>query len=386
MTVDDQFPSVDALKKRARRRLPFFVWEYLDSATGRETVKSENRRGLDRIKFTTRVLRGDLKPELTVDLLGRRYDLPFGIAPVGMSGLIWPDAERHLARSAARHNIPYCLSTVASQTPEEVGPVVGNQGWFQLYPPQDPDIRRDLLARARNSGFHTLVVTVDLPVASRRERQRQAGLTIPPRITPSLIAQCMLTPDWSFTTLFNGIPSLKTVERYTKTERGQSSTAHAGYILRGKPPGWDYFKALRGEWKGPLVVKGITHPDDAVMAADLGADAIWVSNHCGRQFDGSGAGIDDLPAVHAALNGRVPIIFDGGIESGLDIIRALSLGADFAMLGRGFHYGLAALGPRGADQVVNLLKADIVSNLGQLGIATPKEAAKRRLHTKVYSS
>ncbi len=367
MTPEDKYPSLADLRKRAKRRLPHFVWEYLDSSTGTELQQKLNRDGLDKIRFSTRILQGAPEPDLSVSLLGRTYDLPFGIAPVGMSGLFWPDAERLLARAAYAHNIPYCLSTVASKTPEDLAPDIGDQGWFQLYPPKDPEIRRDMLDRARKADFHTLVLTADLPVASRRERQRRAGLTIPPRLTAAMVFQCMMQPVWSLGMAYHGKPRLRTVEKYARQDNAHS-TSHAGYAIRTAPD-WDYFRALREEWTGPLVVKGVTTAVDAQTLVAEGADAIWVSNHAGRQFDGGPAAIDMLPPIHSVVHNAVPIIFDSGIEGGLDILRAIALGADFVMLGRGFHYALAALGSDGANHLIRLLREDLRSNMGQLGIA-----------------
>lgn len=383
MAPEDKYPSLADLRKRAKRRLPHFVWEYLDSATGTELQQKLNRDGLDKIRFATRILRGAPEPDLSVSLLGRTYDLPFGIAPVGMSGLFWPDAERLLARAARTHNIPYCLSTVASKTPEDLSPHIGGQGWFQLYPPKDPEIRRDMLDRARKAGFHTLVLTADLPVASRRERQRRAGLTIPPRLTAAMIFQCMMRPAWSLGMARHGKPRLKTIEKYAQKGNAHS-TSHVGYAIRTAPDR-DYFRALREEWAGPLVVKGVTTPEDADMLVGDGADAIWVSNHAGRQFDGGPAAIDMLPPIHAAVHNAVPIIFDSGIEGGLDILRAIALGADFVMLGRGFHYALAAMGADGANHLVRVLREDLRSNMGQLGIAELVKSRNRIWHQKAHS-
>ncbi len=375
MDLQDKYPSLGALKTRAKKRLPHFAWEYLDSATGKEQQMARNRAALDQVLFETRVLGGPQTANLTTKLMDQTFDLPFGIAPVGMSGLIWPNSEQILAKSAVTHNIPFCLSTVATQTPEELAPHIGQNGWFQLYPPKDLNIRADLLKRARQAGFHTLVLTVDVPVASRRERQRQAKLTIPTQMDARLILDCMLHPHWSLGTLAQGTPSLKTVEKYAPPQIGAASTAHAGYIIRGAPD-WDYLKSLRDEWQGPLVVKGVTTAVDAEKLAATGVDCIWVSNHSGRQFDGGPASIETLPEIRAALPAGFPVIFDSGVEGGLDILRALALGADFVMLGRAFHYGTAALGQVGADHVVHMLKEDIISNLGQMAITRPCEAEK----------
>ncbi len=367
MDLHQRYPGLDDLKRRARRRLPRFVWEYLDSATGRETTQARNRAGLDRVGLVPSILHGPLTPDLSTPLFGEMLPLPFGVAPVGMSGLFWPDAEGILARSAATADIPYCLSTVASQSPEDLAPHLGRQAWFQLYPPKDEGIRADMLARARDAGFKVLVLTVDVPAASRRERQVRSGLTQPPRLTPRLLAQVAMRPAWAMGMARQGMPHMRTLDKYIEgASASLSSTAHVGYLLRTSPD-WDYVRWLRLHWDGPLVIKGVLRAEDAARLADEGADAIWVSNHAGRQFDGCPAAIDMLPAVRAAVD--VPVIFDSGIEGGLDILRALALGADFVMLGRGFHYALAALGAGGPAHLIDILARDLEANMAQLGLA-----------------
>ena len=376
MDLDRTHPAIADLAARARRRVPRFVWDYLDSATGTEATARRNRAALDAVRFRPSVLHGELVPDLSADLLGQRYPLPFGIAPVGMSGLVWPDAERMLARLARETGIPYGLSTVASRTPEEVGPEAGAQGWFQLYPPRDPGILSDMLGRARAAGFHTLILTVDVPVASRRERQTRGGLTQPPKLIPRLMAQTARCPAWALGMLRHGMPRMRFVESYADHTGPLPSTAHVGYLLRTSP-GWDYLRRLREAWEGPLVVKGVLCGADAARLKAEGADAIWVSNHAGRQFDAAPATIEALPAVREAVGPDFPVILDSGISGGLDILRALARGADFVMLGRAFHYGLAAFGPRGATHVVHILTEDLKANMGQLGIERPGEAARR---------
>ena len=372
MNAHAKYPAIADLKSRAHRRIPHFVWEYLDSATGVEAVQKRNRTALDRVLMNPSILHGEFTPDLTVTLLGKTHPLPIGIAPVGMSGLVWPGAEQMLARTAAHENIPYTLSTVASQLPEDVGPHAGDQGWFQLYTPRDPAIRDDILTRARNAGFHTLVVTVDVPVASRRERQTRGGLTQPPKLTPRLALQAAQCPAWLMGIRKTGMPRLRLMESYSDVKGTLSSTQHVGYLLRTSPD-WDYFKALRDAWDGPLVVKGVGRPDDAARLTDEGADAIWVSTHAGRQFDGGPASIEILPAIRATTT--LPVIFDSGIEGGLDVLRAMALGADFVMLGRAFHYGLAAMGEPGAAHVLDILRQDMISNMGQLGARNFRDLA-----------
>ncbi|WP_425045794.1 alpha-hydroxy acid oxidase [Primorskyibacter sp. S87] len=374
MDLHSGYPGIDDLKWRARRRLPRFVWEYLDSGTGQEQTKARNREALDRVMFLPSVLQGAQAPDLSTELFGNQHSLPFGVAPVGMSGLIWPDAEGHLARAAAGAGIPFALSTVASQSPEDLAPHIGSDGWFQLYPPKKEDIRRDLLDRARQSGFSTLVLTVDVPVASRRERQTRSGLTQPPKLTPRLLWQVARRPSWAMATARRGMPHMRTLDKYVQGQSNLPPTAHIGYLLRTSPD-MDYVKWLRDNWTGPFVIKGVLRPEDAQALEHVGVDGIWVSNHAGRQFDGAPGAIECLPAVREAT--RLPVIFDSGVEGGLDILRAMALGADFVMLGRAFHFGLAALGATGASHVIDLLKKDIEANMGQLGATRLSELASK---------
>ncbi|KPQ06735.1 MAG: L-lactate dehydrogenase (cytochrome) [Rhodobacteraceae bacterium HLUCCA12] len=376
MDLDLRFPALSDLRRRARQRIPHFAWEYLDSATGTESVKHRNRAALDAVRLQPAVLDGDLTIDLATDLLGQRQSAPFGIAPLGMSGLIWPGAEAALARLAARQGFPFCLSTVATRLPEEIGPLAGDRGWFQLYPPRDPGIRADLLRRARAAGFRVLVLTVDVPAPSRRERQLRADLAFPPKKTPRMFMQAALRPRWALGTVRMGVPRLRLMEEYRKLDGNAPSTGHAGYLLRVNPD-WDYVAALRDAWDGPLVLKGILRPDDALRARAAGADGIWVSNHAGRQFDGGPATIEVLPAIRAALGADFPVIADGGVDSGLDILRMLACGADFVMLGRAWHYALAALGPRGAAHLDHILCQDLIANLWQLGLTRPQDAKTR---------
>lgn len=376
MDLNLRFPALSDLCQRARRRIPHFAWEYLDSATGSESVKHLNRIALDAIRMCPSALDGEVFPDLTTTLLGQAQSAPFGIAPIGMSGLIWPGAEAALARLAARQRIPYTLSTVATRLPEEIGPLAADRGWFQLYPPRDPDIRANLLKRAKAAGFRVLVLTVDVPAPSRRERQLRADLAFPPKKTPRMLLQTALRPEWALRTLRMGVPRLRLMEEYKRLDGNAPSTGHAGYLLRVNPD-WHYVAALRDGWEGPLVLKGILRAEDAARAQAAGADAVWVSNHGGRQFDGAPASVDMLPAIRAAVGPDYPLIADGGVESGLDILRMIAKGADFVMLGRAWHYALAALGPRGAAHLDHILREDLIANMMQLGLTSPPAAAER---------
>lgn len=361
----NRFPAVSDLRARAKRRIPHFSWEYLDSGTGAERCLARNVDALQEVALTPKLLRGSQQPDLSTELLGVRYNAPFGIAPVGLSGLMWPGIEKMLATTAARYRIPYCLSTVATETPEAIAPVVDSMGWFQLYPPKDPTMRSDLLKRARDAGMTTLVVTADTPSQSRRERQRRAEVSVPPRRTLKTYWRAAIRPAWSVATLKHGLPRFRTLEKYVSStdiaEIGAYMNANMG------PIDWEYLRQTRREWDGPLLVKGILNPQDARKCIECGADGVVVSNHGARQFDGGPAAIEALPAIADELAGDGVVVFDSGIRSGLDVCRALALGAQFVMLGRAFIFGAAAIGQRGCDHVADILLADMQSNLSNLG-------------------
>ena len=374
MNLDQKYPALSDLRAAAKKRIPKFVWEYLISATGSETTPVRNRRQLDKVLFMPSILHGEFEPDTSATLLGERYPLPFGVAPVGMSGLIWPHAERKLATAATAAGLPYTLSTVACQTPESIGPHVDGKGWFQLYAPRAIDVRKDTLKRVRDAGFRTLVVTLDVPVASRRERQTRSGLTHPPALTPRLLAQIAMRPSWALGMARAGRPGMPLIASYTQPKIGLPTTAHIGYLIRTAPD-WEYLHWIREAWDGPLVVKGVMQVEEVAGLKAAGVDALWVSNHAGRQFDAAPAVIDVLPAIRQACS--LPLIFDGGVSGALDILRARALGADFVMLGAAWHFALAALGTRGPAHLINMLRKDLHANMGQLGLHTLADAKHR---------
>ncbi|WP_270731412.1 alpha-hydroxy acid oxidase [Shimia sp. Alg240-R146] len=375
MDLDLSHPSIEDLRLAARKRIPKFAFEYLDSATGRELGLKVNRDALDAIGFMPSVLCGRTKADLQTELLGQTFDLPFGIAPVGMSGLMWAGAERMLAQAAVAHNIPFSLSSVAVASPEDVAPHIGQNGWFQHYPVNSSDLRREMLPRIKAAGFHTLIITVDVPEESRRERQRRANLTVPPRTDLRTLIEMAVRPAWCLAHLREGImPRMRFFDDYVP-QRGRESFTHAGALIRGIPD-WQYLNELREEWDGNLVVKGVLRPEDAKRMVDMGADCIWVSNHSGRQFEAGPAVIDQLPKVRAAVGPDVPLIYDSGVAWGLDIMRAWALGADFVMVGRAFQYAVAAFGAKGIEHLVHILQADITANMSQLGAERLDELAQ----------
>jgi len=377
---DDRYPAVSDLRKRASKKMPFFAWEYLDSGTGEESAMHRNKDALDQITILPRFMKGEINPDVTTELFGKKFSAPIGIAPIGYTSLMWPGAEQILAKTARDKNIVHCLSTMASDTPENCGPVSRDNGWFQLYPPRDPEIRADLIKRAKDCGYHTLVVTCDVPAPSLRERQRRAGISIPPKLTPTILYRIMVRPQWALKTLQRGRPSFSVMEKYVG---GGKMNFNNIVDFVGQEMGgcldWNYLKEVRKLWDGPLVLKGVLTAEDAKQAVKCGCDGVWVSNHGGRQFEAAPAAIDVLSEIATAVGKETKILFDSGCRSANDILRAIALGADFVFLGRPFIYGVGALAEKGGDHVYDLLFADLLNNMHQLGIEKLEDVRKREV-------
>ena len=367
-----KYPAISDLAIKAKKRIPPVAWAYLETGTSHEDLLSRNIDKLRDIILTPKFLKGELYPNVETELFGHTYSAPIGIAPVGLSGLMWPRAEMMLADTARAFNIPYCLSTVAAETPESLAPHIGEMGWFQLYPPREADLRRRILKRAKDAGFKVLVITADIPTPSRRERTKRAGLTITSKITPRFLWEGLTHPRWTLETLRNGLPRLRTVEDYPTFMNMISVGKFVKEQLKFNLS-WDYCKEVREEWDGPIIIKGLLHPADALEAVSIGMDGIVVSNHGGRQFDGAPASIEALPKVVSAVKGKIKIIFDSGIRNGLDVLRAMSLGADFTLAGRAFIYGVSALGKYGGHHAADILIEDLKNNMSQLGIESLQE-------------
>lgn len=362
----NEYPAIQDLKKRAISKIPRVASEYLETGTDDETAIKNNIRDLSRVRFKPEFLKGELDVELGTTLLGHKYSAPFGIAPVGLTGLMWPKIEQMLARAAKDMNIPFSLSTVATDTPENISPLLSpSSGWFQLYVPPDMPTTMDILKRASDAGFKQLLITVDIPQASRRQRSRRSGLTMPPKMNAQLIWDGITHPHWLMDTLKNGLPRLRTVEKYDTFNMTVEAFKEK---QKGSNLSWEYAQKIKDAWEGPVILKGIMSSDDALKAIDTGFDGIVVSNHGGRQFDAAPSSIYVLPEIASAVKGQIPIIFDGGIRTGLDIIRAVALGADFTLVGRAFIYSVCALQQHGPYHAYKILFEEMENNMRQLGI------------------
>lgn len=362
----NRYPSVDYLHKEARKRLPKFSYDYVDGGSGAGIGLKRNRKALDAVTLTPRYITDWKTVEMGVELFGEKYSRPFGIAPMGLASLQYPRAELEFARAGRKVNIPTSLSTACTVDIEDFGALAGDNGWFQLYPPKSQEINDDLIDRAHNSGFKALMVTVDVPARGWRPRDMYNGLALPPRITLESLFNSAIRPRWSLNTLINGIPHFKTLGRYSNNKSMRGMAEFVGEQL-GQMVTTDRLKRIRDHWKGPLIIKGVMHPDDAKQAMKLGYDGILVSNHGGRQMDASPAPVEVLPDIIEAVGGKVTVMVDSGFSSGLDIVRGLALGAQFVFCGRAFMWGLSALGEKGVDHVVDLLTDEITLALTQIG-------------------
>tara|TARA_B100000003_G_scaffold58401_1_gene51879 strand:- start:405 stop:1553 length:1149 start_codon:yes stop_codon:yes gene_type:complete len=366
------YPSVKHLHAAAKKKLPKFSLDYVEGGTGLEVGLRRNREALDATTINPKYINDWPSLNTEVNLFGRNFSYPFGIAPMGLASLQWPKAELIFADAAKNANIPVGLSTSCTVAIEEFGAAAGDHGWFQLYPPQDEEINDDLLERAERSGLEVLMVTVDVPARGWRPRDMYNGLSLPPRVTAASLYQAACRPRWSLATLASGIPYFKTMGRYSKDK---SFRGMADFIRQelGKPVTRERLKHIRRKWKGPLVIKGIMHPADAEAAVKMGYDGILVSNHGGRQLDACLSPIEVLADIITQVDGRATIMVDSGFSNGLDIARGIALGADFVFCGRAFMWGVSVLGQKGPEHVINLLSNELQLALTQIGCPSVNE-------------
>jgi L-lactate dehydrogenase (cytochrome) len=363
---NSQYPSTEHLRDRARQRTPRFVFEYLEGGCFSEINLRRNTEEIREVQLKPWYLNDFAGASTTTELLGKTYDAPFGIAPIGLQGLIWPRATEILAKAARQHNIPFILSTVATASIETVAELTEGNAWFQLYHPAETELRDKLLSRVEAAGFPVLVILADTPTFAYRPKEIRNGLSIPPKMSMRNITQMMVHPTWSFGQLLAGAPEFKTMKPYIP--KGLTMK-HLGLFMNKTFSGrlnTDKIKAIRDRWQGKLVVKGIVNADDAEKAIRLGADGIIVSNHGGRQLDAGQSTIKPLTSLAKEFGTRTTLMIDSGVRSGPDIACALASGAKFAFMGRAFMYGVGALGASGGDHTIIMLKRQLQQVMEQI--------------------
>ena len=378
---DARHPTVDDLAARARRRIPRFAFEYLDGGCNEDTNLRRNTEDLRRVELQPRYLAGHSGSELRSELFGHVYDAPFGIAPVGLQGLVWPRSPEILARAAHAHNVPFVLSTVSTCAIETIAELTGGRAWFQLYHPAEERLRDDLLQRAEAAGCPVLVLLCDVPSFGYRPRDIRNGLAMPPRMTARNVLQMLARPAWAWHSARAGPPRFETLVPYMPKRRGLGLGQLGAFMDRtfSGRLSTDRVGRIRDRWKGKLVLKGVASEEDAEKAVELGLDGLIVSNHGGRQLDAGEASIKPLTRIAARLGDRIPVMMDGGIRSGPDLARALASGARFAFLGRAFMYGVAALGSRGGEHTIAILKTQLRQVLEQLGCERVEDLPSHRV-------
>ncbi len=362
--------SIADLKRRAKVRLPGFSYEYLAGGCNNDIAVRNNRVQLDQIYLKPNYLKSCSDIDLSTEIFGRKYAAPFGVAPIGLSGIVWPRASEFQARTAHEHNIPFILSSVSTTSIEKAAELAKDNFWFQLYPPKDRSMRSDILKRCKDVGCKNLVVTIDVPSLSWRPCDIKNGLGIPPKITLKSVVQSALHPAWSIATLSNGLPEFATLKPYISEQLRMKETAQQVRHALREVVDQNVLRQIRDEWQGNLIVKGIMSVEDASMAVEAGADGIIVSNHGGRQLDAALCPAQAIKAIADEVNDRVVIMADSGVESGVDVGRYIASGAQMVFAGRAFMYGVAAFGYSGADHTSFILNGELKQLLEQLRCST----------------
>ena len=361
--------NIDDLRTVARKRLPRAVFEFMDGGAQDEITLRANREDFRSMRLMPRVLTDIETRNQSVELLGKRYDAPIILAPTGLAGLLSRRGELAAVRVASRMNIPYCLSTMATCSIEDISAEVDAPNWFQLYVLRDRGLTKAFIERARDARCSALVLTVDTKVQGPRERDMRNGFTVPPRFTASTLLDFALHWRW----LLDVACGPKIIFRnFVGTGVDANSAVTITQFITGQydlSVSWRDVEWFKSQWGGPLLLKGLLSPADARQAIDAGVDGIIVSNHGGRQLDGAISAIAALPAMVDAVAGRLPLILDGGVRRGSDVIKAIALGATACMIGRAWLYGLAAGGESGVERALTILRDEIDVALALLGCA-----------------
>lgn len=366
LSINKKYPSVHDLREKAKKKIPRFAFEYLDGGCNEDVNLHKNTSDIRDVELLPYYLSKHTRSDMKTELFGHTYDAPFGIAPVGLQGLMWPNAPEILAKAAFAHNIPFILSTVTTMSIERASELTEGRAWFQLYHPTEDRLRDDIIQRADAAGCPVLVILCDVPTFGFRPRDIRNGLAMPPKMSVKNILQILGRPEWALKTLLHGQPNFETLRPYMPKgldlkQLGKfMDQTFSGRLNEEK------IKPIRDMWKGKLVLKGVANEADAEKAVRLGLDGIIVSNHGGRQLDAGESTIRPLARIARKYGDQIKVMMDSGIRSGPDIARTMASGAEFAFLGRSFMYGVAALGSQGGDHTISLLKTELQQVMEQI--------------------
>ncbi len=364
---NSKYPSTEDLRSLASKKIPAFAFEYLDGGCNEDVNIKRNTSDIRKIELTPNYIRKSFTPNLKTKLFDKIYDVPFGVAPIGLQGLIWPNSPNIIARASNKYNFPFILSTVSTSDIETIGKITDGNAWFQLYYPSNKSIRHDILERAKNSGCQVLVLLCDVPTFGYRPKDIKNGLAMPPKMSLKNMLQILKCPEWAFKSLLNGKPNFETLKTYMK---GKMNLKQLGKFMNDTFDGRldeEKIKPIRDIWKGKIVLKGIASEIDIEKSISLGIDGIIVSNHGGRQLDAGSSTINSMMSLVKKYEKKTTIMIDSGLRSGVDVARVMASGAKFCFLGRTFMYGVGALGNNGALHTFEMLKKQLNQVMIQIG-------------------
>ena len=363
--MDNRYPSVEDLRKLAKKRIPKFAFEYLDGGCNEDVNIKKNTERIRKIELKPEYLIDYKTANLKTELFGKNYDAPFGISPIGLQGLMWPKSPEILAKAAFDNNIPFILSTVTTSSIETISEITEGNTWFQLYHPAEEKVTADILKRAENAGCPVLVILADVPSFGYRPRDIRNGLSMPPKMSIKNIIEAIKRPQWLMETLKNGQPNFEILKPYMPKNLNLNQLAKFMDVTFSGRLDEEKIKKIRDNWKGKLVIKGVESIHDVEKACNIGLDGIIVSNHGGRQVDVGQATIDSMNSIIPKYKNKIKIMMDSGIRGGADVARVMSCGADFCFLGRTFMYGVSALGKKGGTHTITMLKKQLTQIMEQ---------------------
>ncbi len=372
LALHSRFPTTTYLRRAAPKGAPVFAYEFGDSGAGDDVGIAHNWSAFDALKFKPRygVVHGP--GEVSTTLFGQSYGAPIGMSPMGGLSLVWPGADLIMARAAQRMRTPYTLSVAGGATIEDIVRVAPDVAWMQMYrfANNDHAIGWDMLRRCQEAGVRAVVMTLDVPVRTTRSREARSGIAQGFHPTPRMLWEIATRPRWLLAILRHGYPRFEMLRGYVGPNAGTNEVIRFARREMGGGFSWEDVARYRDRWKGPLVLKGVLHPEDAEKAVALGVDGLWISNHGGRQIETLMPSIECLPAIAATVRGRAALMLDSGVRSGHDAAKAIALGADVAFAGKAFLWSLAALGDRGPDYALELMIDELRSAVAQTGAAT----------------